>query len=523
MSFERRLGLLGGIVLVVLTLFSLRLVYWQLIRATDLEPVAINPIRAAAEYADRDVDPEEPQPDPFQNLERLPQPVLQRTIALLNGITRGGIYDRNGQMLASDQIDAEGNRRRIYSDLSLAHVTGYTSALRTGLTGLELSYNETLLGTNRLDAQLSLAMHQPITGSDLILTIDEGLQQQAAAYLVDKAGAIVVLDGHSGAVLAMASAPGFDPNHVLDEGYAAGLLNNCNGAPTCMAPFINRATQALYSPGSTFKTVTLIAALDTGQVNPQTIFDFGEPVITANGQYFVYEVDGGIIPDPNHKENRLDLPMSYAKSANAAFARIGAEMAPDTFINYAQRLGFSPPDGKVFPIEIEFIPSQLANNVDELRSNNLLRAATAIGQGELLITPLNNAMIVQAVLNDGDLPVPYLVQAVRAPDGTLNERLPNRRTVSNLMKTSTAQLVRDMMQLVVQDGAGRIAAVEGLTVGGKTGTAQLGGDAAPHAWFAGYAENGDRAVVISIIIENGGSGASAGGPIFAQLAASALK
>ena len=523
MSFERRLGLLGIVVVAVLSLFSLRLVYWQLVRANDLQPVAINPIRAAAEYASRNPVPGEPTSDPFQNLENLPQPVLQRTIALLNDITRGGIYDRSGRMLASDQIDEQGRRSRVYSDSTIAHVTGYTSALRTGLTGLELAYNETLLGTNRLDAQLSLALHQPITGSDLILTIDQDLQQQAAAALGSRAGSVVVLDGRSGAVLAMASAPSYDPNRVLEQGYAAGLINNCDGSPACTAPFVNRATQAIYPPGSTFKTVTLIAALDIGQVTPQTMFDFGEPVVTPTGQYYVYEVDGGIIPDPNHREDRLSLPMAYAKSANAAFARMGHEMAPDTFIDYARRLGFSPQANRVFPIEISFTPSQLANDVDDLRTNNLLRAATAIGQGEVLATPLHVAMVVQAVINDGSLPVPYLVQAVRSPTGTLNERLPNRRTIRGLMKASTAQQVRSMMQVVVEEGAGGLAAVPGLTVGGKTGTAQLGGNAAPHAWFAGFAENGDRSVVIAVVIENGGSGSTVAAPIFAQLAASALQ
>lgn len=523
MSFERRLGLLGWIVLATLTLFSLRLVYWQLVRGIELQPVAINPILAAAEYAARDEEPIQPGEDPFQNLESLPQPVLQRTIALLNDITRGGIYDRNGRLLANEQIDDQGNRRRVYYDPTTAHVLGYTSALRTGLTGLEFSYNETLLGINRLDAQLGLALHQPVTGSDLILTLDQDLQQQAAAALVDSAGAIVVLDGKSGAVLALASSPTFDPNRVTEEGYAAGLLNNCNGQPACMAPFLNRATQGLYSPGSTFKTVTLIAALETGQVNPQTMFDFGEQRVGADGRpYYFYEVDGGVIPDPNHPENRLSLPMAYAKSANAAFARMGVEMNPADFIEYGQRMGFSSPDSRPVPSEIEYFPSQLANDVDELRTNNLLRGATAIGQGELLSTPLNLAMMVQTVINNGDLPMPYFVQAVRSPDGTLNERLPNRRVIRNLIKESTAKQVHSMMQVVVQVNAADII-VEGMTLGGKTGTAQLGGDAAPHVWFAGYGQKGDRSVVIVVLLEHMGAGRVYTIPVFAQLAASALK
>lgn len=522
MSFERRLGLLGWIVLLALALFSLRLVYWQLVRGMDLQPVAINPIQAAAEYAARGDQPDQPAADPFQNLESLPQPVLQRTIALLDNITRGGIYDRNGRQLAGEQIDEQGNRRRVYLDPAFAHVIGYASALRTGLTGLEYSYNEDLLGTNRLDAQLALGLHQPVTGSDLILTLDQDLQHKAIAELNGFGGAIVVLDGKTGAVLAMVSSPAYDPNRVLEEGYAAGLVSSCNSDARCTAPFLNRAAQGLYSPGSTFKTLTLIAALDTGQVTPETVFEFGQPRIDANGKpYYYYEIDGGVIPDYNHKEDRLVLPLAYAYSANAAFARMGAELNPDTFIEYGQRFGFSTDDKRTFPTEIEYVPSQLANHLDDLRSNNLLRAATAFGQGELLATPLNMAMLFQAVVNNGDLAVPYFVQAVRAPDGSLNERLGNRRVLPNLMKEQTAEQVRGMMMTVVEKTVGA-GPGQGLIVGGKSGTAQLSGAASPHAWFAGFAEKDDRSVVIVVFLENGGGGFTNAYPLFVNMAVAAL-
>ncbi len=528
MNFEKRLWHLGTLILIVLALFSLRILYWQMIRGFDLQAVALDPLKAAAEYAGREKD----NPDAaeilndqgsLQNLESLPQPVLQRTIAMLNQITRGSIYDRNGNLLAADKTGENGERYRYYTTPSLAQVIGYTSALRTGLAGLERSYNETLLGVNRLDTQINQALHEPVTGSDLILTIDSSLQETATQALGNRAGSIIVMDAHSGAVLAMTSAPRFDPNLILEDGYASGLINSCNGAPNCQAPFLNRATQALYSPGSTFKTVTLISALDSGQVTPDTVFDFGEPVQTPNGSYYVYEVDGGIIPDPNHKENRLGLPMAFAKSANAAFAKMGAEMPAETFIRYAQRLGFSAPEGKEFPLEIEYTPSKLANNVDDLRSNNLLRAATAIGQGELQSSPLNIGMVVLSVVNEGSIPVPYFVQGVRTPDGKTTERLPNRNVIRGVMRAKTAREVRDMMVTVVQQGSGYGAAVPGMTVGGKTGTAQLGGNQAPHAWFAGFADNGERSVVIVVMIENGGEGSQAAAPIFAQLAKAALQ
>src|SRR5205823_6133734 len=133
--------------------------------------------------------------------------------------------------------------------------------------------------------------------------------------------------------------------------------------------------------GSTFKTVTLIAALDTGQVTPATVFDFGQRLSGPNGGYYVYNVGGGVVPDPNHVEPQLSLEMSYAKSANAAFARIGDEMPASVLLNYASRFDFSVPDAQAWKLELPWAAPQLANNTAALSSNAYLRATTAIGQG----------------------------------------------------------------------------------------------------------------------------------------------
>ncbi len=176
-----------------------------------------------------------------------------------------------------------------------------------------------------------------------------------------------------------------------------------------------------------------------------------------------------------------------------------------------------------FPFDIELAPSQLAQDVNALYGNNLLRAATAIGQGELLATPLNMGSVVLAVLNGGNLPLPYLVQGIRSPSGKVQDRLPNRRVQRGLMKPETASEVRRMMEVVVQSGSGGRAAVPGLTVGGKTGTAQVGGENQPHAWFIGFAEDGEKTVAIAVLIENGGQGSEVAAPVFAQVAEAALK
>ncbi|MEP7358059.1 MAG: penicillin-binding transpeptidase domain-containing protein, partial [Anaerolineales bacterium] len=451
MSFDGRVWRLGNVITLAVVLLSARIVYWTVVRAGDLRPVTVS--EAAAEAYLQALQEQQHNTDlAIQILrgnsafEQLPQPVIQRTIDLLGSITRGSIYDRNGRRLAYDQPQA-GGPLRMYTEPSLAHVLGYVSGIRAGISGLELTYNDSLLGLDRLDAQLQQTMHQPIVGSDLVLTVDSGLQRAADDVLAGKAGAVVVLDGQTGAVLAMASQPRYDPNRILDPDYLAGLLG-C-AAPECQGAFVNRATQGLFTPGSTFKTVMLMAALDTGQVTPQTIFDFGQPVNGPDGSYYVYNVGGGVIPDPNHKEAQLSLEMSFAKSANAAFARIGDEMPAKVMIDYAARFGFSAPLPGGGQLEIPWAQPQLAGDVNRLNDDALLRASTAIGQGELLAHPLAMAMVVMAAINHGDLPMPYLVEEVRSPAGQPLAQQPARRLIKGLMKPETADLVRGMLISVV--------------------------------------------------------------------------
>lgn len=542
MGLEQRSWNIARVMTVVMVLLTLRIVYWQLVRGRELQPVALDPLKASADYAKyQKNDPEdlESAVDFLKSggagLEDLPQPVVQRTRDLLETIRRGSIYDRNGRLLVEERLAGEGSGDgdeapegdgivRFYNEPSLAHVIGYVSGMGTGVSGLELSYNDTLLGLDRVDSQFDQLLHRTITGSDLILTIDSPTQRAAEKALEGKSGAIIVMDAHSGAVLAMASNPRFDPNRILEAGYASELIQSCQGGdPACQSPFLNRASQAVYTPGSTWKTVTLIAALDTGQVSPDTVFDFGEPISGPNGPYYIYEVDGGIVPDPNHRESRLDLGMSYAKSANAAFARIGDEMPPEVMVDYARRLGFGAPGEVQWPLEIETTPSQIARDPEDLYDNNLLRAVTAIGQGELLATPLNTGMEVLAVLNDGTLPLPYFVHSIREPSGKMRVDLPNRQTIRGLFSSDTAREVRDMMITVVEKGSGQRARISGMTVGGKTGTAQVSADQAPHAWFAGFAEAEGRAVVAVVLIENGGEGSQTAAPIFADIATAAIQ
>ena len=514
MNLEKRIWWIGRILVLLLILVALRVGYWQLWRGRALDPVALDPLAAQKTYAELSGAPTPvPGTGEAAALVQLPQPVIQRTVALLATIKRGTVTDRNGNVLAQDSGEA-GHYTRTYSDPSLAQTLGYTSALRTGVTGLEATYNQALLGLNRPDAEIARMLHRPITGSTLTLTIDEQIQQAAYQAMGDRPGAVVVLDARTGAVLAMVSTPTFDPNRINEEGYAQSLGDSA---------LLNRATQGLFTPGSIFKTVTLIAALDSHEVKPDAVIDFGKPASVApNGHpVYTYSVDGGTIYDPNHVESRLSLQMCYVVSANVAFAKLADLMAPDTFISYGERLGFSTPDyTSRFPLELPVAVPQLANDVNSLRTNNLLRANTGYGQGELLTTPINMAMVVEAVVNNGNIPVPYLVESIKDPQGHVIQNRPSNHTVRNVMSASTAKFVHDAMAALVTKYYPNV--VPGAVAGGKTGTAQLGGEDNPHGWFIGYATKGNRTLVGVVVMQNAGSGAAVAVPVWQQVMRAAM-
>lgn len=509
MTLERRAWIVARIMAVMLVLVSLRAAYWQIVKGESLNPVAINLKESAIEYARLQGD-SSVETGQVVDLSALPQAVVQRTVQMLSTIERGKIYDRKGNILAEDQ-GQPGNSFRYYYDPSMAHFIGYTSAVRIGVSGLEATYNDYLLSFDRLDAEIARTLHRPTRGDGLYLTIDPEIQLAAVEGLANLTGAIVVLDGKTGAVLAMTSTPSFDPNRLLEEGYITSLGS---------AALLNRATQGLYTPGSTWKTVTMIAALDSGQVKPDSIFDFGEPRISEDGKnYYVYEVDGGIIPDYTHQQRQLDLASAYAYSANVAFAKLADEMNPEIMIDFASRLGFSSNDYAIrFPFEIPVIPSQLANDVNSIRNNALLRASTGFGQGEILATPINMAMVVEAVLNGGSISVPYFVESIRDPDGKILSERPNHHTVTGLMKAETARQVKEIMAVWIQKFAGgeKFIGYNDVEMGMKTGTAQLGGDQLPHAWVIGYVEKGPKSAVVVVLFENLG-GSNLAIPIFKKL------
>jgi len=417
---------------------------------------------------------------------------------------RGRILDINGVELARTDAALDGYVKRVYAFPALAPVTGYWS-LRYGMAGIEAARNDDLRGARgaSLGEQLAAGLlHEPAIGNDVVLTIDTRIQRVADEALGQEKGAVVVLDTRSGAVLALASHPFFDPN-TLDTNMQHLIAD-------AGQPLLNRATQGLYPPGSTFKTVTLIAGLEQGVVSPSTVFTY--TLHPPDGQHHGWwHVSDQNILCQNHPSNNspFDLTGAFIWSCNVAFGDIGLAVGADAYRDYARRFGL----GKPIPFDLPTMASQLNHTPDYFSGQERFYAlaSTAFGQGELTVTPLQMALVAAAVANDGKIPQPYLVARVQSPQGrTLEVARP--RTLSTVMSSATAATVRDMMIASVAEGWARSAGIAGIEVGGKTGTAETAAQEDPHSWFIGFAPGDSPRYAIAVVMERAGFGSAQAAP-----------
>lgn len=472
----RRVGqalLLGFLVV------ALALGYWQVVRGPELASADANP-RVAEE--------------------RLFAP-------------RGRILDRNGTVLARSEETPQGFRRR-YADASLVHTTGFFSP-RFGSTNLEERYDAQLRGQRSPDTWQRLlddVLNRPPSTSDLILTIDKRVHDAAVAAMGDQRGAIVALDPKTGAVLALVAKPFFDPN--LPDERLAQVQNDPS------RPLFNRAVQATYTPGSTFKAVTAAAAVDLGLVDlgqpftcSSTIRIGNYPIDCRNSQHVnpltfkeafawssnrVFGLAGLMLgfPGPMNPWLSDTPPGPYPWQREGAGVRQSAER----LVEYADRFQVT----RAVPFDLPVTPGQVKNPRSEWTPQ--LLAQTAFGQGELEATPLHMALVAAAIANDGRVPAPYLVQEVKAASGVSARPYEGAVYLSQAMSLQTAQVLRDFMVEGVERGYGSRAAIPGVKVGGKTGSAEAG-QGVVHSWFIGLAPADDPKVAIAVIGEGAGSGA----------------
>jgi penicillin-binding protein A len=413
-------------------------------------------------------------------------------------IERGLILSADGKELAKNRRDGQYYLREYPFGSLVEPWLGYNS-LRYGRAGIERVYNEELTGQTGIlgvTGSWSQILGQTKRGADLKLTIDMGVQQAAAKALGDRKGAVVALDPRTGAVLAMVSYPRYDPKDLTAQWKS--LIADPD------KPLLNRATQGLYPPGSVFKIIVASAGLQTGTVTPGTEFH-DEGAVTLGG-YEIHNFDDRVYGDHTFAK-------AFASSINTTFAKVGDALGAEILAGYAADFGF----GESFPWRLGGAKSSFPDPGD---MDTAHVAQAAIGQADLLSTPLLMALAAAAVANDGEIMKPYMVDQVLSYNGAISEKTSPGVWLRPLTKETAATLKALMIQ-VVKTGTGTAAALPGVQVAGKTGTAEVADDE-PHAWFAGFAPAANPEVAVVVLVENAGSGGSVAAPIARQVIAAAL-
>lgn len=420
----------------------------------------------------------------------LSSPANRRALVKEAQIERGRILSSDGSVLAESVLSSGASFKRRYPlGETAAGVVGFDS-LKYGRSGIELALNDHLLGRaedGTLQEFLDRLSGNNPPGSDIILSIRLAVQEAAEKSLGGKRGAVVALDPASGAILAMATSPTFDPM-LLEDSWQV-LIDD----PA--APLINRATQGLYPPGSSFKILSGAAALDADKTTLSSIYP-------APGEL---KVGGGIVSNYDKKDyGKLSLKASFAASANTVFARLGLDLGAEGLVGYAEKFGFNQGLDFELPLKRSSIPE--ASKMDQIEL-----AWTAVGQGEVLATPLQMALVASAIADKGQIMQPYLVEKIVRPNGkVVSSTKPT--LLSRPVRLASALATTEMMVEAVKNGTGAAAKISGVQVAGKTGTAELA-KGSPHGWFVGFAPAASPRVVVAVLIENGGAGGQVAAPI----------
>jgi len=413
-----------------------------------------------------------------------------------------GLILAPGRVLARNKAETRGGKTyylRRYPQGSLtAAVVGYSTISRSR-AGLEKSMNGDLTGTDRalsdlVDQQLDQLSGKPIVGDTVVTTLDLHAQRVALDALGSNCGAVAALDPRTGKVLVMASSPTYNPNLVENNFDKIDRVTaNCRPA----APLINRATQGLYAPGSTFKVVTASAALESNRFTPESGF-YDPGYCTVYGK----RVNNF---DTSSPFGNLTLAQGLQNSVNSVFCNIGKTLGAKRILDQAKKFGFyerpplETPDGERYP-------SGLYKNHElwyPARDQDVDAGRMAFGQERMLVTPLQMAMVAGGIGDAGIVMRPWVVQKVVSPQGkTVSRTRPER--LDRAVGPVHAKEIEDMMVSVVQAGTGTAAQIPGFRIGGKTGTAETGRSGVNTTWFIAFAgREGQRPeVAIAVALEN---------------------
>jgi peptidoglycan glycosyltransferase len=413
-------------------------------------------------------------------------------------IQRGRILAADGTVLAKSVPAQAGTWSRTYPTGSLfSQAIGYSIAAEGRSAGLERSRGEALRGLQRGVSSIFGQLNSHRVGDDVLTTLDPKAQQVALQQLSGQNGAVVAMDPQSGAVKVMAAIPGYDDNHPNAKGPAVSTFN--------------RATQAGYPPGSTFKVVTAAAAIDSGLFTPDSTVNGNSPV-TISGV--------PLANDNNQSFGPTTLTDGLTYSVNTVWAQVAVQLGRARIAKYMKRFGFysKPP--------LDYPPDELNASRPWSSSRHSRPLAPGspsedvgrigIGQGGLQVTPLQMAMVAAAVANHGKLMVPRLTDRIVDPTGrTVQQIKPS--VLATVMKPATAQQLAQMMKRVVEEGTGTPAQLGNIHVAGKTGTAQVGtvGSNLTQPWFIGFAPIDNPKVAVAVTVERsqGGFGGTVAAPI----------
>lgn len=436
-------------------------------------------------------------------------PRNRRTLYREYGTFRGPIIVDGAAIVSSVPSGDEFKYQRVYTDGWLyAPVTGFYSSIY-GRTGIEQAENALLNGSD--DALFWSRLSDLLAGEEqrgaaVELTIRAEIQRAAADALGTQKGAVIALDPRTGEILAMVTSPSYDPARLAghDASEVIDAYRALDDDPD--APLANRAIAGdTYAPGSVFKLITTAVALERGYSPDTTVFapvELELPQTTSTIHNFGDKPCG---PD-----DQPTLAYALEKSCNTPFAGLAMEFGWDAIAAKAADFGWGDRLDIPLPVTASRLPTD---------PNAAQTAQSGIGQFDVRATPLQVAMVASAIANGGILMRPYLVADARDTDLSLLH-VAQPEVYSRPLSPDTAAALRDMMVAVVQSGTGTAAQISGVSVAGKTGTAESGTDAAPHAWFVGFAPADNPSVVVVVLVENGGSAGdeATGGTVAAPIA-----
>ena len=409
---------------------------------------------------------------------------------LMTENSRGAIYSEKGEVLAEASKDKTGSETRLYPyNNTFAHVVGYAEK---GMAGVESIANYYLLQSSiPISERIGNAqIKQKNPGDDVYTTLNVALQKAAFDAMGVYRGAVIVTQPKTGKVLAMVSKPDFDPNQINAQWEDLS-------ADTETSALLNRATQGLYPPGSTFKIVT---ALEYIRENPDTWNDYS---FNCKGSVTIDGTKISCYHGSHH--GKVDLTKSFAKSCNSSFANISTLLNWDTMGSTSQQLLF----GKTLPFSMKTSVSSMMTGSSMTTEDKM---QTGIGQGTTVVTPMLMNLITCSIANGGVLQHPYILNKVVSHDGDVVKTFTSDGT-ETLMSAQEAQTLTDLMKQVVQEGTASKLKGLSYTAAGKTGSAEFDRESDSHAWFTGFAPADDPQLCVTVIIEGAGSGGDVAVPI----------